>query len=127
MLSFLSSRWSDVTVRKEAQMNFTNVVTYYLDGKPNGVRRCRIEGSVIEAIIIPRESVNDAKPLANVLPKQGIYFLIEDREGVDLPRMYAGQTTNGIGRLYAFVKSAVYCETKMKYGIRLWWYERGAI
>lgn len=81
-------------------MNFTNVVTYYLDGKPNGVRRCRIEGSVIEAIIIPRESVNDAKPLANVLPKQGIYFLIEDREGVDLPRMYAGQTTNGIGRLY---------------------------
>ena len=81
-------------------MNFKNVETNYLDGKPNGVRRCRIVGSVIEAIIIPREAVNDAKPLANESPKQGIYFLIEDKEGVKLPRMYAGQTTNGIGRLY---------------------------
>ena len=81
-------------------MTFKNVVTYYLDGKPNGVRRCRIEGSVIEAIVIPREAVNDARPLANELPKHGIYFLVEDKEGVELPKMYAGQTTNGIGRLY---------------------------
>lgn len=81
-------------------MIFRNVETNYLDGKPNGVRRCRIMGSVIEAIIIPREAVNDAKPLANESSKQGIYFLIEDKEGVELPRMYAGQTTNGIGRLY---------------------------
>lgn len=81
-------------------MKFKNVVTYYLDEKPNGVRRCRIEGSVIEAIVIPRVAVNDAKPLANELPTHGIYFLVEDKEGVDLPKMYAGQTTNGVGRLY---------------------------
>ena len=61
-------------------MKFKNVVTYYLDGKPNGVRRCRIEGSVIEALVIPREAVKDAKALADVLPKHGIYFLIEDKE-----------------------------------------------
>ena len=81
-------------------MKFKNVVTYYLDGKPNGVRRCRIEGSVIEALVIPREAVKDAKALADVLPKHGIYFLIEDKEGIDLPKVYAGQTTNGLGRLY---------------------------
>ena len=81
-------------------MKFKNVVTYYLDGNPNGVRRCRIEGSVVEALVIPREAVKDAKTLANELPKHGIYFLIEDKEGIDLPKMYAGQTTNGIGRLY---------------------------
>ena len=81
-------------------MKFKNVVTYYLDGNPKGVRRCRIEGSVVEALVIPRESVKDAKTLANELPKHGIYFLIEDKEGIDLPKMYAGQTTNGIGRLY---------------------------
>ena len=81
-------------------MKFKNIVTYYLDGKPNGVRRCRIEGSVIEALVIPREAVKDAKALADVLPKHGIYFLIEDKEGIDLPKMYAGQTTNGLGRLY---------------------------
>ena len=61
-------------------MNFKNVETNYLDGKPNGVRRCRIMGSVIEAIIIPREALNDAKSLANESSKQGIYFLIEDKE-----------------------------------------------
>lgn len=81
-------------------MKFKNVVTYYLDGNPNGVRRCRIEGSVVEALVIPREAVKEAKTLANELPKHGIYFLIEDKEGIDLPKMYAGQTTNGIGRLY---------------------------
>lgn len=81
-------------------MKFKNVVTYYLDGNPSGVRRCRIEGSVVEALVIPREAVKDAKTLANELPKHGIYFLIEDKEGIDLPKMYAGQTTNGIGRLY---------------------------
>lgn len=81
-------------------MKFKNIETYYLDGNPNGVRRCRIDGSVIEALIIPREAVKEAKTLANELPKHGIYFLIEDKEGIDLPKMYAGQTTNGIGRLY---------------------------
>ena len=81
-------------------MKFKNVVTYYLDGNPNGVRRCRIEASVVEALVIPREAVKDAKTLANELPKHGIYFLIEDKDGIDLPKMYAGQTTNGIGRLY---------------------------
>lgn len=81
-------------------MKFKNVETYYLDGNPNGVRICRIEGSVVEALVIPREAVKDAKTLANELPKHGIYFLIEDKEGIDLPKMYAGQTTNGIGRLY---------------------------
>ena len=81
-------------------MKFKNIETYYLDGKPNGVRRCRIEGSVIEALVIPREAVKEAKVLANELPKHGIYFLIEDKDGIELPKMYAGQTTNGIGRLY---------------------------
>ncbi len=81
-------------------MKFKIVETYYLDGNPIGVRRCRIEGSVIEALVIPREAVKEAKTLANELPKHGIYFLIEDKEGIDLPKMYAGQTTNGIGRLY---------------------------
>ena len=81
-------------------MKFKNFETYYLDCKPNGVRRCRIEGSVVEALVIPREAVKEAKTLANELPKHGIYFLIEDKEGIDLPKMYAGQTTNGIGRLY---------------------------
>ena len=68
-------------------MKFKNIVTYYLDGRPNGVRRCRIEGPVIEALVIPREAVKDAKALADVLPKHGIYFLIEDKEGIDLPKM----------------------------------------
>ena len=81
-------------------MKFKIVETYYLDGNPIGVRRCRIEGSVIEALVIPREAVKEAKTLANELSKHGIYFLIEDKEGIDLPKMYAGQTTNGIGRLY---------------------------
>ena len=81
-------------------MKFTNVITNYLDGDPCGIRRCRIEGSVIEAIIIPNDKLPDAKSLAKELPSRGIYYLVEDKEGVNLPKIYAGQTTNGIGRLY---------------------------
>lgn len=81
-------------------MKFKNITTHYLDNNPHGVRLLLIEGSVIQAIVIPRESLKDAKPLADELPRRGVYILVDGKEGKDLPKMYVGQTQNGINRLY---------------------------
>lgn len=81
-------------------MAFQNVMIHYLDNEPHGVRVIQVEGSVIEALVIPRELLRAAKDIANALPERGVYFLVEGREGKHLPKVYVGQTRTGINRLY---------------------------
>lgn len=81
-------------------MAFQNVTIHYLNNEPHGVRVVQVEGSVIEALVIPRERLKEAKDIADALPDRGIYFLVEGREGKHLPKVYVGQTRNGINRMY---------------------------
>lgn len=81
-------------------MEFTNLTIHYMGNDPHGVRVCRVEGSVMEAIVVPRESLAQAKALADEMPKHGVYFLVEDGAEVELPKIYAGQTQKGMSRLY---------------------------
>ncbi len=81
-------------------MNFKNLLIHYLDNNPSGVKVCQLTDSIVEALVFPRELFNDAKTVSQEMTKQGIYFLIENKDGHDLPKMYAGQTRNGINRFY---------------------------
>lgn len=68
-----------------------------INGDANGIKICRIAGSTLVTIVIPRELLSEAKGLPEI-PKRGIYYLLDDNKG-RLKRVYAGQTVQGIQRL----------------------------
>lgn len=70
-----------------------------IDGKPDGIRICRVEGESLVTIIIPRDELPAAKQLPDI-PPRGIYYLLDEDHG-NLSRVYAGQTTRGVSRLDA--------------------------
>lgn len=73
------------------------MTTQFIDGEPNGVRVCRCMLSTITAVFVPRPLLARAKGIED-LPQRGIYYLINDEDGV-LSRLYVGQTTQGLLRL----------------------------
>lgn len=70
-----------------------------IGGVPDGIRICRLTGSTLLTIVIPRDLLAQAKTLPDI-PMRGIYYLLDDRKG-RLRRVYAGQTVQGIARLDA--------------------------
>ncbi|WP_455798120.1 GIY-YIG nuclease family protein [Adlercreutzia sp. CNCM I-6207] len=68
-----------------------------INGDASGIKICRIAGSTLVTIVIPRELLSEAKGLPEI-PKRGIYYLLDDNKG-RLKRVYAGQTVQGIQRL----------------------------
>lgn len=92
---------ADITEERQSDMVvFRNTSVHYLNNNPHGVRVVQVAGSVIEVLVVPRELMKEAKEVAAGMSRRGIYFLVEEREGRNLPRMYVGQTQNGIERLY---------------------------
>ena len=77
-------------------MEFKNLSIHYLNNDPNGVKVCELETSMVQALVFPRDLLSKAKEVGTELSKHGIYFLIENKDGRELPRMYAGQTRNGV-------------------------------
>ncbi|WP_321974214.1 GIY-YIG nuclease family protein [Paratractidigestivibacter sp.] len=71
----------------------------FIGHEPDGIRICRVEGESLVTVIVPREKLAEAKALPD-LPYRGIYYLLDEDHGV-LSRVYAGQTTAGLGRLDA--------------------------
>lgn len=69
----------------------------FIDGDPDGIRICRVEGESLLTIVIPRDKVFDAKQLPEI-PSRGIYYLIDEDHGI-ISGVYAGQTVQGIRRL----------------------------
>lgn len=70
-----------------------------IGGEPDGIRICRIEGESLVTVVVPREKIGEAKGLPG-LPRRGVYYLLDEDRGT-LSRVYAGQTTQGLGRLDA--------------------------
>lgn len=68
-----------------------------INGDAEGIKICRIAGSSLVTIVIPRELLCEAKALPDI-PKRGIYYLLDDNRG-RLKRVYAGQTAMGIQRI----------------------------
>lgn len=73
------------------------MTTQFIDGEPNGVRICRCTLSTMTTVFVPRPLLARAKQVGD-LPSRGIYYLINDEDGV-ISRLYVGQTTQGILRL----------------------------
>lgn len=68
-----------------------------INGDPDDIRICRIEGNTLIAVVIPRDKIADAKRLP-AIPSRGIYYLLDEDHGV-ISSVYAGQTIQGIRRL----------------------------
>lgn len=70
-----------------------------IDGKPDGIRICRVEGESLVTIVIPKDELPTVKQLPDI-PPRGIYYLLDEDHG-NLSRVYAGQTTRSVSRLDA--------------------------
>ncbi len=78
-------------------INVTTMTMQIIDGNPEGIKICRLQGKTMITVIIPRSLLAEAKSLPDI-PMRGIYYLLNDNKG-RLKQVYAGQTTNGIKRL----------------------------
>lgn len=78
-------------------INLKTITLQLIDGEPNGIKLCRLAGSTLMTIVIPRGLLSQAKKLPEI-PKRGVYYLLDDNKG-RLRRVYAGQTVQGISRL----------------------------
>ena len=78
-------------------INLKTLTLQLIDGEPNGIKLCRLAGSTLMTVVIPRSLLSQAKKLPDI-PKRGVYYLLDDNKG-RLRRVYAGQTVQGIARL----------------------------
>lgn len=78
-------------------INLKTITLQLIDGEPNGIKLCRLAGSTLMTIVIPRALLAQAKKLPEI-PKRGVYYLLDDNKG-RLRRVYVGQTVQGISRL----------------------------
>lgn len=78
-------------------INLKTLTLQLIDGEPNGIKICRLTGSTLVTVVIPRDLLAQAKKLPEI-PKRGVYYLLDDNKG-RLRRVYAGQTVQGISRL----------------------------
>lgn len=72
------------------------MTTQFIDGEPDGLRLCNCVGSLITTVYMPRSRLARARQLD--LPSRGIYYLLRV-DGLDVTRLYVGQTTQGVNRL----------------------------
>lgn len=68
-----------------------------INGDPDDIRICRVEGESLITVVIPRAKIIEAKQLPDI-PSRGIYYLLDEDHGV-VDSVYAGQTVQGIRRL----------------------------
>ena len=60
------------------------------DGNPRSVKICGIEDSIVQAIFIPRNKLNEVLSRAE-LQEPGIYFLLGNEDEVGKPTVYIGE------------------------------------
>ena len=80
-------------------ISLTTMTMQLIDGYPDGIRICRVEGESLVTVVVPRDKLAQAKSLPN-MPHRGVYYLLDESHGV-LSRVYAGQTLCGLARLEA--------------------------
>lgn len=68
-----------------------------INDDPDGIKLCRVDGSSLVTLVIPRELLAEAKRLPEI-PSRGVYYLLAETKGV-LKRAYAGYTVQGLRRL----------------------------
>lgn len=74
------------------------IQVYLPDGNPKSIKICDINISFVKGIFIPRSKLQDIEKYENI-SKQGIYFLISNRNESLRPNVYIGETENILIRL----------------------------
>ena len=68
-----------------------------VDSDPNGIKICSIDGSSLEAVIVPRTMLARVRELPGI-PERGIYYLLALSQG-QITRAFAGKTPDGLASL----------------------------
>jgi hypothetical protein len=93
----MSIRAADANEKGLAMIRLKTITMQLINGDPNDIRICRVEGEALITLVIPRDKVADAKLLPDI-PSRGIYYLLDEDHGA-IRSVYAGQTVQGICRL----------------------------
>lgn len=68
------------------------------DSNPRGVKICDIKDSIVKAIFIPRNKLEDVYKRSDILDP-GIYFLFGNEDEVGKPKVYIGEAENLLTRI----------------------------
>ncbi len=68
------------------------------DSNPRGVKICDIKDSIVKAIFIPRNKLEDIYKRSDILDP-GIYFLFGNEDEVGKPKVYIGEAENLLTRI----------------------------
>jgi len=68
------------------------------DSNPRGVKICDIKDSIVKAIFIPRNKLEDVYKRSDILDP-GIYFLFGNEDEVGKPKVYIGEAENLLNRI----------------------------
>lgn len=71
---------------------------YLPDGNPKSIKICDINTSFVKAILIPRNKLYSIKDYEDI-SKQGIYFLIFDKDELNTFEVYIGEAEDLFNRL----------------------------
>lgn len=71
---------------------------YLPDGNPKGIKICDMPTSIAKAILIPRNKLKEASNYIS-LSKVGVYFLVSEKDEMDLIKVYVGEAEDLIKRL----------------------------
>jgi hypothetical protein len=63
---------------------------YLPDGNPKGIKICEIPNSIIKAVLIPRNLLNEVEKYENI-EKVGIYFLFSEKDETSRFQTYIGE------------------------------------
>jgi hypothetical protein len=68
------------------------------DSNPRGVKICDIKDSIVKAIFIPRNKLDDVSKRTDLL-EPGIYFLLGNEDEIGKPKVYIGEAENLLTRI----------------------------
>lgn len=79
-------------------MRGKTISIYIPDSNPRGVKICEINNSIVKAIFIPRNKLEDVSKRADIF-EPGIYFLFGNEDEIGKPNVYIGEAENLFTRL----------------------------
>ena len=79
-------------------MRGKTIQVFLTDGTPRGIKFAEITSNIEQAILIPRNKINEASSRKEV-SRPGVYFLFGESEDSSKPVVYIGQSRNCIDRI----------------------------
>jgi hypothetical protein len=75
-----------------------SISIYLPDGNPKSIKICEMPTSIAKAVLIPRNKLKEASNYIS-LSKVGVYFLVSEKDEMDLTKVYIGEAEDLSKRL----------------------------